>query len=247
MGLVTGFDGYIYGTTAIGGISNRGTIFRFKEGLISPGGGSLSLTNLYHFTVSGGPRPLMQAADGDFYGTTSSGGDADLGTVFKMTSNGVFTTLASFTGTNGAFPWTALVPCGGDFYGTTTKGGGNDGGTVFRMDAAGNITTLASFNFTNTGIPTSLMLASDGNFYGTTASDPYTGGHGTIFTMTPNGNLTRLATFNGSNGSGPNTKLIEKEGFLYGTTRQGGTSYPGGRNSLSDCNADDVALANERQ
>jgi uncharacterized repeat protein (TIGR03803 family) len=228
VGLVRALDGYIYGATLSGGISNRGTIYRFEETLILPPGASIQVTTLHHFTVISGARTLMRGADGVFYGTTALGGDAGLGTVFKMTTNGVLTTLASFNGTNGAHPLTTLVQASdGNFYGTTAEGGAHNSGTIFRMGAAGDITTLASFDFSSAVRPRSLMLAEDGNFYGTTATEGLFTSHGTIFTMAPNGKLTTLATFSGNNGSGPITKLIERSGYLYGTTAGGGLPNPG--------------------
>src|SRR5208282_5900238 len=39
---------------------------------------------------------LIQASNGDFYGTTYGGGASGLGTVFKITSSGTLSTLHSF-------------------------------------------------------------------------------------------------------------------------------------------------------
>jgi len=68
-----------------------------------------------------GPQaPLIQCLDGSLYGTTGSGGTGSNGTVFRLTTNGVLTTLFSFNGTNGASPATALVlGADGNLYGTT--------------------------------------------------------------------------------------------------------------------------------
>ena len=135
----------------------------------------------------------MQGSDGNFYGTTVSGGASNDGTVFKMTAAGVLMTLVEFTGngaTNkGSNPYAALVQGNdGNFYGTTQNGGANDFGTVFKMTAAGVLTTLVEFTgngATNRGsVPhAALVQGSDGNFYGTT----FGGGafnNGTVFKMT---------------------------------------------------------------
>jgi uncharacterized repeat protein (TIGR03803 family) len=96
-----------------------------------------ALTSLYSFTGSNdGRNPhagLMQGSDGNFYGTTYSGGTYGFGTVFQIDTQGALTTLHSFSGGNdGANPVAALVQVNGSFYGTTS-GGTNSLGTVFRL------------------------------------------------------------------------------------------------------------------
>src|SRR5436190_8647333 len=92
--------------------------------------------------------PLTLGTDGNFYSTTQSGGSADLGTAFRMTPDGTFTTLVSFTGPNGLSPSiVGLVPDGkGNFYGTTVYGGSSNRGTLFKVTSNGNLTTLVSFD-----------------------------------------------------------------------------------------------------
>jgi uncharacterized repeat protein (TIGR03803 family) len=114
---------------------------------------------LYTFTgsVDGAfPNGLVQGSDGYFYGTTSEGGTHDVedggdGTLFKISSNGVLTSLYSFgtvTDTNGdaldgANPVAGLAQgSDGYFYGTTESGGTNDVGTVFKINANGALTSL---------------------------------------------------------------------------------------------------------
>jgi uncharacterized repeat protein (TIGR03803 family) len=81
---------------------------------------------------------LVQAADGNFYGTTHGGGTHDRGTVFPITAARKLTTLHSFCAqkkcTDGAEPSGGLIQAAsGTFYGTTTTGGANEGGTVFSL------------------------------------------------------------------------------------------------------------------
>ena len=139
--LVQATDGNFYGTTS--GMNIDGTIFK-----ITPGG---TLTTLYSFCRQGsipycpdgdGPGPLVQATDGDFYGTTFFGGVPNAGTIFKITPGGTLTTLYSFSGyTDGFGPGALLQAADGSFYGTTQVGGAGPG-TVFRL-ALGSQGTLS--------------------------------------------------------------------------------------------------------
>ena len=140
-GLLLGSDGNFYGTTAFGGTNQaHGTIFK-----ITTNG---ALTTLFNFHFADGRQPttkLIQAYDGALYGTTLLGGstkavpglpgDARLGTVFRITTNGVFTSLAQFQGTNGFYPsGSLLMGPDGNLYGTTSQGGSGGGDTIFRID-----------------------------------------------------------------------------------------------------------------
>ena len=114
-----------------------------------------TLTTLFSFNYYDGEDPgagLVQAANGDLYGTTRYGGaNGDYGTVFKITPGGTLTTLYSFCSqtncTDGANPDAGLVQAAnGNFYGTTQDGGTNgDYGTVFKITQGGTLTTLYSF------------------------------------------------------------------------------------------------------
>jgi uncharacterized repeat protein (TIGR03803 family) len=202
---------------------------------------------VYTFSGYDGGVPyagLVQGADGNFYGTTLYGGTSGKGTVFKMTANGVLTTLASFNSTNGASPEAGLVQgADGSFYGTTDSGGANGDGTVFKMTANGALTTLASFNYSvNGAYPcAALVQGTDGNFYGTTSSGgtngsigPLNGSYGTVFRITTNGALTTLVTFNSTNGARPYAGLVQgADGNFYGTTEAGGASGYGTVYSLT--------------
>ena len=149
-GLVQTTNGDLYGTTAAGG-ANRlgGTVFK-----ITPGG---TLTTLYSFCSqtnctdgSNSFAGLVQAANGDLYGTTGDGGANGYGAVFKITPSGTLTTLYSFCSqtncTDGAGPEAGLVQAAnGDLYGTTYSGGNNYNGTVFKITPTGTLTTLYRF------------------------------------------------------------------------------------------------------
>lgn len=195
--LIQGRDGDLYGTTLEGGAhtSNpEGTIFK-----VTPSG---AFTTLYTFphcsktSCTEGSNPysgLLQAGNGNFYGTTTSGGifldecGGGCGTIFEITPAGKLTTLYRFCSlsncADGMNPDGGLVQgSNGNFYGTTKWGGANacylvsidyGCGTVFEITPQGELTTLYSFcsqaNCTDGIYPSStLVLATDGNFYGTT-------------------------------------------------------------------------------
>jgi uncharacterized repeat protein (TIGR03803 family) len=184
-GLVQGNDGNFYGTTVGGGTNGEGTVFQ-----ISPDG---TLTTLHAFNNNDGSAPtaeLAQGTDGNFYGATIRGPLSPyLGTVFRISPSGNFTSLHQFTGAgDGCEPWAGLVQgSDGNFYGTTylpyDVETGN--GTLFRISPSGNFTNLYSFP----GAPGfgadpvgGLVQGTDGNFYGTAA---YGGGdlRGNIFKL----------------------------------------------------------------
>ncbi|MGH8024028.1 MAG: choice-of-anchor tandem repeat GloVer-containing protein, partial [Limisphaerales bacterium] len=166
-----------------------------------------------------------------------NGGADGHGTVFEVTTNGVLTTLYSFTGGNdGAEPEAgmALGPKG-IFYGVTSFSGSGGYGTVFAITESGSLTTLYSFNDDNNGANPSaaLILRANGNFYGTTAGDQ-SSTYGNLFEITPSGTLTNLYTFtNGNDGAAPDAALANgPDGNFYGTTygNLSGTPFDSGNN-----------------
>lgn len=245
--LIQGSDGALYGTTAFGGTNNVGTVFRITLNGV--------YTILYSFggTPSDGIVPassLVQGSDGNFYGTTSSGGvnhcgnipisGGNCGTVFKVTPAGAETVLYSFGGSpsDGAEPLGALLQASdGNFYGTTIDGGANNCGssggthncgTVFKITPGGVETVLYSFGASPTdGLAPQgpLIQGSDGALYGTTPSGGRSQFTGTLFRITLAGQETILYAFgsSSSDGFGPSPFLIQAaDGYFYGTTSSGG-------------------------
>ena len=230
-GLLLAADGFLYGTTTGGGSSNLGTVFK-----ISPVGGSL--VSLASFSGTNGAYPkagLVQQLGGDFalFGATSSGGASNLGTIFRITTNGTLSALVSFRGTNGANPQAGLTRGDdGHFYGTTYYGGTNDWplgyGVVFQVTTNGVMTPLTSFASTNGAEPYGTLLGgTDGNFYGTTQLGG-AAGLGSVFKISSVGAITTIASFFATNGAFPLGGVVRGlDGHLYGTTSSGGTSNLG--------------------
>jgi uncharacterized repeat protein (TIGR03803 family) len=235
--LVQATNGNLYGTTAQGGTNGSGTVFK-----ITPGG---TLTTLHSFcsdypSCTDGADPyagLVQAANGDLYGTAYNGGANGYGAVFKITPSGTLTTLYSFCSqtncTDGAGPEAGLVQAAnGDLYGTTYSGGTSSAGTIFKITPSGTLTTLHSFNGEDAGGPVAgLVQAANGDLYGTTQGGGTNGG-GTIFKITPSGTVTTLYSFCPQtpcrDGGAPDAGLVQAaNGDLYGTTYGGGTNGHG--------------------
>jgi uncharacterized repeat protein (TIGR03803 family) len=232
--LVQVSNGDFYGTTYFGGATDQGTIFK-----ITPSG---TLTTLYNFcsqsgcTDGFGPEAgLIQASNGDLYGTTFYGGATNSGTIFKINLAGTLTTLYSFCSqsdcTDGANAYAGLVQSpDGYLYGAAYGGGASGVGTIFKITLGGTLTTLHSFDGTDGSFPSaSLVLANDGNFYGTTqyggTNDACAENCGTVFKVTPGGTLTSLHSFDGTDGSAPFGALVQAtDGNLYGTTENGGAN-----------------------
>ena len=239
-GLVQGTDGNFYGTTPSGGVNGGGTAFEVTL--------DSTLTTLYSFcslsTCADGSDPwggLVQGTDGNFYGTTNTGGANGGGTIFEIVPGGTLTTLHSFCSlkecADGNDPWGGLVQgTNGNFYGTTIAGGAKQEGTVFEVTPGGALTTLHSFCSLSKctdgyGPHAALVQGTDGNFYGAT----YTGGAngvGTVFQITPGGTLTTLYALcslsNCADGSGPWGELVQgTDGNFYGTAVFGGNTSAG--------------------
>jgi uncharacterized repeat protein (TIGR03803 family) len=170
-------------------------------------------------------RRPSRPSDGNFYGTTDSGGNG-LGTVYKITSQGALTVLHNFIGgaDEGESPISELVEDNdGNFYGTTPYGGTANDGTVFKITTSGTFTNLHSFAETDGRFPDgALIQATDGNFYGGTGYGGTNSIDGTIFKMTPLGIVTTMHDFNGTDGEGPSPLIQDTSGTIFGTTGAGG-------------------------
>lgn len=219
--LLLGLDGYLYGAASFGGLENYGTLFRSSV----PDGATAVLVTFSGSDDGAYPESdLIQATDGNFYGTTIRGGEADLGTIFRVTPSGARTILYDFTGdVDGAEPLRGVVQANdSNFYGIARTGGSAGGGVIYRITPSGVFTVIYSFTPSGTNPYNSygdLALGSDGNLYGVTYQGG-TSGAGTIFRSTLTGSLAVLYNFTGGGDGGyPRAGLtLGSDGALYGTT-----------------------------
>ena len=192
---------------------------------------TFSFNTVHQFDGTDGAGPyagLVQATDGNLYGTTVSGGNIPPpteGTVFKITPGGTLTSLVSFCRRNncsgGENPQSGLIQAAdGNLYGTAPF----PTGTVFRITTNGRETVVSSSFFAQ--ISGGLVQGTDGNFYGTTG-DGGPNVEGTVFKITPSGTLTTLYTFCSqsgcTDGKFPGAGLVQgTDGNFYGTATNGG-------------------------
>ena len=221
-----GRDGRIYTTSQFGG-SKSG-----KEGVAFAFDTSGSIARLWDFD----PYPaanspwsgLTLGLDGNYYGTTTSGGTKGVGTVFKVTDAGVFTVLWNFSGTGSdqGDPQTApVLGPDGNLYGTVVGVYNGQFGAAYKITPKGALTPIHAFKGTDGTTPYQLILGIDGFFYGITRA----GGAsnlGVVFRMSKGGVVKVLHSFGGApdDGSLPVGTLAQaNDGTLYGTTYLGGT------------------------
>ena len=204
-----------------------------------------TFTNLAAFNGGNGEYPnygsMVQATNGDYYGTADRGGEYGGGVVFGVTPAGKLSALYSFCAqthcSDGNHPWGVVLGSDGNFYGVANQGGNHIGsGTIFRVTIGGKFTTLHTFcaagvDCTDGEFPVGLVQGSDGNFYGAASigGGTHNGGDGgTIFEISPSGEFRKLYTFcsrsNCSDGSYPESGPMQaNNGDLYGTTYDGGS------------------------
>jgi uncharacterized repeat protein (TIGR03803 family) len=222
-------NGDFFGFTL--GAGGDGTLFK-----LSPTGSAIN--NLFTFCATSctdGQMPranLIQARNGDLYGTTNAGGTSDnAGTIFKITTGGTLTTVYSFCQlTNCAdgtspFGYGSLIQATNGFFYGTTRTGGNGFGTIYQLSPSGTLKTIYKFckaaGCVDGSNPDGLVEGLDGNFYGvTTGGGAHNGG--TVFKVTSGGHLTVLYSFCSqtgcADGNGPAGLLLASDGNFYGTT-----------------------------
>lgn len=253
--LIADAGGNFYGVTGGGGTGcqkgNCGTVFKLAA--------DNTETVLYAFKGgSDGAYPgagLIEDGASNFYGTTVSGGTANLGTVFELAANGTETVLHAFQGgTDGAGPNGLIEDGAGNFYGTTGEGGSGGMGTVFEIPAGGSEKVLYAFQGGSDGSApgAGVIRDSNGNLYGTTIEggggtgcDDGNLGCGVVYKIAPDDTETVLYAFQGGvDGSFPTAGLIEDgAGNFYGTTSGGGPDDQGTVFELSPGGTETVLYA----
>ncbi|MEX6687057.1 Ig-like domain-containing protein [Danxiaibacter flavus] len=222
--LTEGKDGNLYGLTYWGGTYNYGTIFK-----IAPSGASFAVVRHLNSATDGGypQSDLIVGSDGNFYGNCYGGGTYGNGTIFKLTTAGVYTVLRHLASSkDGGVPYGNLMQnTDGFLYGLNRTGGLNTAGTVYKISTTGTYTVLHSFVATTEGTTANGGLArgDDGNLYGMT-STAGPGLFGTAFKVTTAGALTVLASFWGAaTGNAPLETMVKgKDSAYYGTNSTGG-------------------------
>ena len=242
--LVMDPSGNLYGTTALGGSNNTGTVFEWTPAGVEH--------VLYAFGPSGGTDgyapngALTIDATGHLFGTTQQGGAGNaltpptgLGAVFRISPAGVESLLHSFvfgsTPPDGSQPFSGVIQnTAGDLFGTTSTGGANGTGAVYEITAAGSESLLHSFGPTGSGDGANpyggLIMDASGDLFGETSGGG-ANGTGAVFEIQAGGSESVLYSFGatgGGDGSDPVGSLsMDAAGNLYGATQYGGANGTG--------------------
>ncbi len=234
-GLTLAVDGSFYGAARNGG-AGYGLIFKVtfpSPATASTAGAAASCTPVHTFTNGADgayPRGApVQGPDGNLYGTTSNGTQAN-GVIYQLNpSTLAFTPIAKI----GVPLWAPLIVGeDGNLYGVTDTGGTYGSGTIFQVTLAGQVTTLYNFQGSNDGgAPRApLLWAINGLLYGTTYSGGASG-DGVIFRQNPhvvNGYSVVRPFTNAVNGAGSQSGLVMgSDGNLYGVAGSGGANGAG--------------------
>jgi uncharacterized repeat protein (TIGR03803 family) len=227
--LIQDAAGNLYGTASAGGADHHGVVFK-----LDTTGAVTILSNIGGNPVVG----LFRDSEGDLYGTTSQGG-AGNGTVFRLDTNNVLTTLYTFKGgTDGGAPDSTLVSINGALYGTTRFGGDLNCacGVIFRVTKTGKEEVLHRFTGgTDGGEAQGLVRDTAGNLYGGFSgegvinTDQCPTGCGIVFKLDTAGVFTVLYAFaGGTDGLIPMGRLIrDTNGNIHGVTASGGEAGGG--------------------
>jgi uncharacterized repeat protein (TIGR03803 family) len=229
--LIRDTKGNLYGTTAAGGASDDGTIFK-----LAPDGTETVLHSFSFFSDGASPQAgVKRDSAGNLYGTTEqgTGRNCECGGMYRLSPKGELKVLFGYNdSTDGAHPLASLIRRSGDFYGTAVDGGSagtcdSGCGVIFRLKPNGKYRVVYAFTGKKDGSHPTARLITDkaGNFYGTTIF----GGafdEGVIFQLSPRGRYRVLYSFTGgADGGEPVGRLVKDQaGNLYGTASSGGIS-----------------------
>jgi uncharacterized repeat protein (TIGR03803 family) len=182
--LILGSDGNLYGTTQYGGAFNRGTVFQLTTK------GKLKIIYSFDADTHGGIPigPVMQAADGKFYGTNSGGGTFGQGVVYSVTTGGALKVLHNFQSATEGYNSTAGLVQGSNkfLYGVLSSGGVNNLGSLFKINTTGTtFSILHSFDKGSGGAPYATpTLHTNGKIYGVTQTGgPQNSTYGVVYSF----------------------------------------------------------------
>lgn len=244
-GLMLALDGNLYGVATVLSSNLAGGVYR----LATNGTGYAELHTFGVGDDGYGPTgQLVQAGDGNFYGATVRGGNAnDAGTVFSLTPAGAEAVLHAFGSDFDGFEPVAGVTVGSDgvLYGATKHGGAplfetditgarGSEGAVFKLGTdGGGFALLHSFSFANSdgnyplGTPVEGL---DGALYGTTWQGGTISSAGTVYRITTAGSESLVHSFASGAGRFPQSGVVVgTDGTLYGTAEYGGSGGLNGR------------------
>lgn len=211
-GLTQATDGLLYGTAGGAGAAGNGTLFKMDLA------GNMTLLHSFDGSTEGGfpSAALIEASDGNLYGTASAGGAGGRGTVFRSTTSGTVTTLHPFSGADGDDPQAALLQAtDGNFYASTIFGGDSNHGVAYRVDGAGGFALLHSFSSAEGAYPSGFVQGSDGGLYGATSGGSIS--PSLLFRMDTSGAITPVHFFYDDNDA--NKLLIGSDGSFYAARR----------------------------
>jgi len=222
--------GDLFGTTARGGMSGRGTVYEIAQG-------STTVATLMSFGSNSGGGAFSGVTfdtSGDLFGTTFDDGTNQDGTIFEIPAGATTaTTVANFSSSTGGLPsGTLTFDSNGNLFGATSSGGAGGYGDVYELpQGSTTVTALASFSSNSNMLligANGITVDPSGNLFGAT----YRGGanlDGAVFELAHGSHtLTTLASFNGTNGLTPKSSVIlDPNGNLFGTTELGGSGAGG--------------------
>ena len=236
----------LYGVLWAGDLG-YGSIFKYNLST-----NHFSILHDFAGTDGDGPRGRLFNDGGVLYGTTRSGGSNSQGTIFSITTGGVFTPLYSFQSTPDAVGPNGLVKIGNAFYGSSEGGGTFGGGALFQFTPPSSEGVIYSFQggSADGSLPEGDVIAVGGLLYGTTVQ----GGpedFGTVFQATTTGSETVLHSFDAQgaqsgDGEDPIAGLVNVGNTLYGTTIGGGQHHWGTVFSEPLAGGNDTILRNFR-
>ena len=170
--LIQASNSKLYGLTKNGGINNQGVLFEYDVT-------TSTYTKKHDFNSSiSGAAPtasLVEGTNGKLYGSTTTGGTGNLGTLFEFdVTSGILTTVFEFSGiSDGSNPTGSLFHASnGKLYGLSNTGGASNFGVLFEYDyMTFTFTVLYEFDGINSGsLPFgSLIESTTGKLYGLTS------------------------------------------------------------------------------